>query len=186
MFSSVCRYTVYHLNVTNMFLVLYLTTKKKLIMRATFVFALKLWDYQDNGDNSYLSLVVHKQLTLDDGNFYWTNYCDRQLFLIQTCILNFILISILFLKHCIRRIVHVMFRHLPKTILSNLLNICIIKHVMFHYNIKGFLWRFVIVTIKVASIGLKYNPHFICDDRYLQNITRVRGRFFKISYIFLY
>lgn len=95
MFSSVCRYTVYHLNVTNRVLVLYLTTKKKLIMRATFVFALKLRDYQDNVDNSYFSLVVHKQLTLDDGNFYWTNYCDRQLFLIQTCILNFILISIL-------------------------------------------------------------------------------------------
>lgn len=98
MYRILNRYTVYHLNVTNRFLVLYLTTKKTLIMRATFVFALKLWDYQDNGDNSYLSLVVHKQLTLDDGNFYWTNYCDRQLFLIQTCILNFILISILFFK----------------------------------------------------------------------------------------
>lgn len=153
MFSSVCRYTVYHLNVTNRVLVLYLTTKKKLIMRATFVFALKLRDYQDNVDNSYFSLVVHKQLTLDDGNFYWTNYCDRQLFLIQTCILNFILISILFLKHCIRRIVHVMFRHLPKTILSNLLNICIIKHVMFHYNNKG-------LSLEICYCDYKGSKHW--------------------------
>lgn len=170
MYRILNRYTVYHLNVTNRVLVLYLTTKKTLIMRATFVFALKLWDYQDNEDNSYRSLVVHKQLILDGGNFYWTNYCDRQLFLIQTCILNFILISILFFKalHSKDSTCNV------SSPTKNHFIQFIEHHVMFNYNIKGF----VFVAIKVASIGLKYNPHFICDDRYLQNITRVRGRFF--------
>lgn len=59
-----------------------------------------------------------------------------------------------------------MFCYLLKIILFNLLNICIIKYVMFYYNIKGFFWRFVIVIIKVVSIGLKYNLYFICDDCY--------------------
>lgn len=124
MYRILNRYTVYHLNVTNRFLVLYLTTKKTLIMRATFVFALKLWDYQDNGDNMQLPLPGCTQ-TIDPR--WWEFLLNKLLwsatFPYPDLHFKIFLISILFLKHCIRRIVHVMFRHLPKTILSNLLNI---------------------------------------------------------------
>lgn len=69
-----------------------------------------------------------------------------------------------------------MFRHLPKTILSN-----IEQRVMFHYNIKGLCY----CGYKGSKHWFKIQSAFYLRQSLPSNITQVKVRFFK-SHISFY